>query len=80
MSLLSVFLIHLSFLQAASSPATTEKSVTDAAQRFTAALLKKDDVAIGELLADDLLHIGFEGQFTGKAECMAFFKQGIWQY
>jgi ketosteroid isomerase-like protein len=82
MTLLSVFLILLSLLQAASTPATqtSEKSVTDVEQRFTAALLKKDDVAFGELLADDLVHISFDGAVAGKAEYMAFFKAGAWQY
>ena len=82
MTLLSVFLILLSLLQAASTPATqtSEKSVTDVEQRFTAALLKKDDVAFGELLADDLVHISFDGAVASKAEYMAFFKAGAWQY
>jgi hypothetical protein len=31
-------------------------------------------------LADDLVHIGFEGQTAGKADYMTFFKQGSWQY
>jgi len=34
----------------------------------------------GDLLADDLVHISFDGQVAGKAEYMAFFKQGAWQY
>lgn len=82
MFLLSIFLILLSFLQGASTPATqtTENTVREVEQRFKAALLKKDDVALGELLADDLVHIGFEGQVASKAEYMAFFKGGVWQY
>ena len=54
--------------------------VTEVEQRFTTALLKKDAVTLDELLAEDLLHIGFEGQFAGKAEYLAFFKRDIWQY
>ena len=82
MSLLSVSLILLSFLQGAPAPATqsSEKSVTEIEQRFNAALLKKDAATLDELLADDIVHIGFEGQFAGKGEYMAFFKRDIWQY
>ena len=49
-------------------------------QRFTAALLKRDNIEFAELLADDLVHIGLEGQIAGKAEYMTFFKQGAWKY
>ena len=82
MSLLSVFLILLSFVQGAPAPATqtTEKSVAEIEQRFNAALLKKDAATLEELLADDIVHIGFEGQLAGKGEYMAFFKRDIWQY
>jgi len=31
-------------------------------------------------LADDIVHIGFEGKSAGKAEYMVFFKVGSWQY
>ena len=77
-----LFLILLSFLQAAATPATqtTDKSVMEIEQAFTTALLKKDAVALDALLADDIVHIGFEGQFAGKGEYMGFFKQDIWQY
>jgi ketosteroid isomerase-like protein len=82
MFFLSVFLILFGSIQGTSTPATqtTENTVREVEQRFTAALLKKDDVALGELLADDLVHIGFEGQIASKAEYMAFFKGGVWQY
>ena len=82
MSLLCFSLILLSFLQGTSTPATetTEHTVREVEQRFTAALLKKDAVAVDELLADDLLHIGFEGQVANKVVYMAFFKDGPWQY
>ena len=49
-------------------------------QQFTTALLKKDDVTFSSLLADDIVHIGFEGKNAGKAEYMVFFKVGAWQY
>ena len=79
---LSAVFVTRSANLSASTPATqtTENTVKELEQRFTAALLKKDDVAVGELLADDLVHIGFEGQVAGKAEYMAFFKGGVWQY
>ena len=31
-------------------------------------------------MADDIVHIGFEGKGAGKAEYMVFFKVGAWQY
>ncbi|HWN09524.1 MAG TPA: nuclear transport factor 2 family protein [Pyrinomonadaceae bacterium] len=78
---LSIFLLLLVFFQPASvSTQVTAGTVTELEQRFTTALMKKDAVALHELLADDLLHIGFEGQFAGKAEYMAFFKRDIWHY
>ncbi|HEV2827280.1 MAG TPA: nuclear transport factor 2 family protein [Pyrinomonadaceae bacterium] len=82
MSLLSVSLILLSFFQGTSIPATetAEHTVRAVEQRFAAALLKKDAVAVDELLADDLLHISFDGQVANKAEYMAFFREGPWQY
>jgi uncharacterized protein (TIGR02246 family) len=82
MYLLSVSLVLLGFLQGTSTPATetTENTVREVEQRFTAALLKKDEVTFAELLADELLHISFDGQVARKAEYMAFFKEGAWQY
>ncbi len=76
--MLIVFLILLSFLQGAA--ADSKQTVTEIEKRFNSVLLKKDAVALDELLADDLVHIGFEGQFAGKGEYMAFFKQDIWRY
>lgn len=82
MYLLSVFLVLFSFLQGTSTATTetTENTVREVEQRFTAALLKKDEVTFDELLANDLLHISFDGQVARKAEYMAFFKGGAWQY
>ena len=81
MSFLSVVLLLLSFFQPAPvSTQVTAGAVTEVEQRFAAALLKKDVVTVGDFLADDIVHIGFEGQFAGKTEYMAFFKQDIWHY
>ena len=80
MYLLSILLVLFSF-QGTSTPSDqTASRITQLEQRFTAALLKKDDVAFGDLLADDLVHISFDGQVASKTEYMAFFKQGAWQY
>ena len=49
-------------------------------QRFNTGLLERNEEVIGALLADDLVHIGFEGQLAGKAEYMSFFKGGAWRY
>lgn len=78
MFLLSVFLILLSFLQGAA--ADSKQTVMEIEKRFNSALLTKDAVKLEEFLADDIVHIGFEGQFAGKGEYMAFFKRDIWQY
>ncbi len=78
MTVLSVVLILLSFLQGAS--ADSKQTVTEIEKRFNSVLLKKDAAALDELLADGLVHIGFEGQIVGKTEYLAFFKQDIWQY
>ena len=67
---------HLPFFQ--SSQATD--GITQLEHRFTAALLRRDNKEFDELLAEDLVHIGFEGQIAGKTEYMAFFKQGSWRY
>ena len=82
MSFLAVVVILLSFFQetTGSSTQTVANTVRNIEDRFTAALLKRDHNEFEELLADDLIHIGFEGQVAGKAEYMTFFKQGSWQY
>jgi hypothetical protein len=81
MSFLSVLLVLLSFHgTAVASSQTAATTVTQVEERFTAGLLKNYHVAFGELLADDLVHISFDGQFAGKTEYMAFFKEGAWQY
>ena len=82
MSILSLFLILLSAWQGTQTASSSANAnvVTQLEQRFTTALLKKDAVELDKLLADDLVHIGFEGQIAGKTEYMTFFKQGVWQY
>lgn len=49
-------------------------------QRYNAGLLNKNEKEFGELLAEDLIHVGFEGQMAGKNEYMSFFKTGAWRY
>lgn len=68
------------FLRTSAATQTTEIAIREFEQRFTAALLKKDGIALSELLADDVVHIGFDGQIANKTEYMAFFKGGVWQY
>jgi hypothetical protein len=43
-------------------------------------LRERNAVAFERLLAEDLRHVGFEGQIAGKRECMAFFASGDWRY
>ena len=52
----------------------------DLEKRFATALLERDGTAVDGLLAEDLVHIGFEGQIARKAEYMSFFNQGDWRY
>lgn len=49
-------------------------------RRFASALLERDGKVVDSLLAEDLIHIGFEGQIARKAEYMSFFNQGDWRY
>ena len=49
-------------------------------QRWADLLLELNPEAFGKLLAEDLRHVGFEGQIVGKLEYMAFFKAGDWKY
>ena len=77
MTLLLTFLILVCSFQG--SPASVD-SITQIEQRFNEALMKRDANEFDLLLANDLVHIGFEGQSAGKAEYMDFFRQGAWQY
>jgi ketosteroid isomerase-like protein len=81
MTLATVLLFLCLIAPAASEPASPAvKAILDLEKQFTAALLERDSAAMDGLLADDLVHIGFEGQIVGKAEYMSFFKQGDWRY
>ena len=75
-------IIVVVFLQGAPTSPTQSSvdAVTQVQQRFTAALLKRDAAEFETLLADDLVHISFEGQIANKTEYMEFFKQGAWKY
>ena len=76
------FIILVVFLQGDPTSPTQSSvdAVTQVQQRFTAALLKRDAAEFETLLADDLVHISFEGQIANKTEYMEFFKQGAWKY
>ena len=78
---LSILLLLLvSLVQLPSTPSQTSKTVMEADQRFNAAVVRKDEAEVSAMLADDLLHISFDGQTVGKTEYMTFFKQGVWRY
>jgi hypothetical protein len=59
---------------------TSEVIILALEQRFTSGLMDKNEKVFDELLAEDLIHIGFEGQIAGKIEYMSFFKTGAWRY
>lgn len=59
---------------------SSKVQILELEKEFTAALLARDEKAVGNLLDDDLIHIGFEGQIVGKTEYMTFFKMGDWRY
>ena len=74
------FVVLMIALQNPTSSAHSAEAVRQLEERYTTALRKRDERAFDELLADDLVHVSFEGQFAGKSEYMAFFKQGAWEY
>ena len=49
-------------------------------EQWAGGLRERNEVAFGKLLAEDLRHVGFEGQIVGKQEYMAFFSAGDWKY
>lgn len=77
MALLLILIILLSSFQ--ESPSSID-SITQIEQRFNVGVMKRDAAEFDLLLANDLVHISFEGQSAGKTEYMAFFKNGDWQY
>ena len=60
--------------------ASESETFLDLEKQFAAALLERDGAAVDSLLAEDLVHISFEGQIARKAEYMSFFNQGDWRY
>lgn len=76
-----ILFVLIGFLSSGTyGPQHTNDAIMKLEQRFTAGLLKRDHAELNELLADDLVHIGFEGQFAGKAEYLTFFQHGDWSY
>ncbi len=59
---------------------TSEAMILALEQRFNAGLLDRNAKEFDQLLAEDLIHIGFEGQIAGKTEYLPFFKTGAWRY
>lgn len=59
---------------------TSEAIILALEQRYNAGLIYRNEKDFGELLAEDLIHIGFEGQIARKNEYMSFFKTGAWRY
>lgn len=73
--------ILLLSLTASATPARPEtETFLDLERRFATALLERDGTTVDSLLAEDLIHIGFEGQIARKGEYMSFFNQGDWRY
>ena len=64
--------------QSAAPPATGDILALE--EQWAGALRQRNEAAFGKLLAEDLRHVGFEGQIVGKREYMAFFSTGDWRY
>ena len=64
--------------QSAAPPTTRDLLVLE--EQWAHALRERDEAAFGKLLAEDLRHVGFEGQIVGKRDYMAFFSAGDWRY
>ena len=75
-----ILVVLMSALQSPTKSTDTAEAVKRIEERYTVALVKRDDAEFDQLLADDLIHIGFEGQIANKTEYMAFFKHGSWKY
>ena len=67
-------------LQGQSAAAPAPADVMALEEQWAGALRERNDVAFGKLLAEDLRHVGFEGQIVGKREYMAFFNTSDWRY
>jgi ketosteroid isomerase-like protein len=67
-------------LQGQSAAAPAPDDVLALEEQWAGALRERDEVAFEKLLAEDLRHVGFEGQIVGKREYMAFFNTGDWRY
>ena len=80
MSVLAAIVILGASISATPTPSNGSGSILQLEQRLTDSLVRRDERAHGALLADDLVHIGFEGQIAGKSEYLRFFEQGDWRY
>lgn len=69
-----------SVLRGQSAAPPTAGEVLALEERWATMLRERNDEAFAKLLAEDLRHVGFEGQIVGKQEYMAFFKAGDWKY
>ncbi|HEX5717005.1 MAG TPA: nuclear transport factor 2 family protein [Thermoanaerobaculia bacterium] len=72
------YLTVLLLLSLMASPSS--ETFLDLERRFAAAVLDRDGATVDSLLAEDLIHIGFEGQIARKVEYMSFFNDGDWRY
>ena len=75
-----LFFVGLQHIGQAPPPQPTAATVLALEKTFNSALLDRDEFKFGPLLAEDLVHVGFEGQIGGKKEYMAFFRSGAWRY
>jgi hypothetical protein len=72
---------HLPADTAATQPLSAEvQAILAMEERYKAGLLAHDEETFRELLADDLIHIGSEGEIVDKAQYMDFFTRGEWWY
>jgi hypothetical protein len=69
-----------SWLVAAAVTRPTSADLLALEEGWTAALRERNHDAFEKLVAEDLQHVGFEGQVVGKGEYMAFFSNGDWRY
>ena len=81
MSLIAIALLVIcQAVNTSSSLTAMSDSILALEERFKTALLERDAATIEALLADDLIHVGFEGQIVGRTEYLSFFKTGDWRY